>query len=155
MTGVADRELTRTTGGRLREELYALLARRRLLVLEHPDRLRSGNDAPETTAHAQRELDWLDQWIAELRRVLGGAERDAPDDRAPVAVGLGARVTVHWDDGTEQTYRIVGPAASDPRRGWISADSPLGWRLLDRSPGERITVATPVGHGRLIVVAVD
>ncbi len=136
----------------MREGLCALLARRRLIVLEHARWLGSA-EAAGATSRAQRELEWLDQRIAELRHVLDGARRDALDSRAPV-VGLGARVTVRWDDGAEETYRIVAPAASDPRRGWISTASPVGWSLLDRRPGERATVATPAGHDHLVVVAV-
>lgn len=152
MTSVADRELTRGKEKRLREELQALLARRRLVVLGHNSWRRSA-DAVAATSRAQRELEWLDQRIAELRGLLGGAARGFPGCRAP-AVGLGARVTVRRDDGAEETYRIVGPAASDPRQGWIAIDSPVGWRLLDRLVGERVTVTGPAGHGRLVVVAV-
>lgn len=55
------------------------------------------------------------------------------------------------DDGAEETYRIVGPTASDPRQGWIAIDSPVGWQLLDRLAGERVTVTGPAGHSRLVV----
>lgn len=144
MNGVADRELTQGKRKRSREELYALLARRRLVVLGH---------AAGAALRAQRELEWLDRRIAELRDLLDGPARDIPDGGAP-AVGLGARVTVRRDDGAEETYRIVGPAASVPRRGWVAIDSPVGWQLLDRLAGERVTVTSPAGHGRLVVVSV-
>jgi transcription elongation factor GreA len=63
-------------------------------------------------------------------------------------------VTVRWDDGAEETYTIVEPVASDPRGGWISTESPVGRGLLGRRPGERVTVATPGGHSRLVVLTV-
>jgi transcription elongation GreA/GreB family factor len=154
MGGVAELELTRGEQRRLHEELHALLARRRLVVLEHAAWLGSADPEAGSLPRAQPELDRIDQRVTELRRILDRAERDAPADRAPGTAGLGARVTVRWDDGAEETYRIVGPAASDPRRGWISTDSPVGRGLLDRRSGERVTIATPAGPGHLVVVAV-
>lgn len=66
MTSVANGELTRSTEERLQRDLCVLLARRRLVVLEH------------AAGSAQRELAWLDQRITELRRLLGGADQGAP-----------------------------------------------------------------------------
>lgn len=103
---------------------------------------------------AQPELERLDRRVVELRRALGRAELDAPAGLAPGTVGLGARVTIRRDNGSEETYRIVGPAAADPRCGWISTYSPVGRGLLDRHPGERVIVATPDGPERFVVVAV-
>jgi transcription elongation factor GreA len=63
-------------------------------------------------------------------------------------------VTVRRDDGAEETYTLVEPVASDPRRGWISTESPVGRGLLGCRPGERVTIAAPGGHSRLVVLTV-
>jgi transcription elongation GreA/GreB family factor len=154
MSNVAALEPTQGGWQRLQEELHALLARRRFVVLEHAAWHGSADDEAGAMSGAQLEIDRIDHRVAELRYLLDRMEQGDNADRQRGSVGLGARVTVRWDDGAEETYRIVGPAAADPRQGWISTDSPVGRGLLDRRAGERVTVATPGGPGRLVVVAV-
>ncbi len=154
MGGVADTAPTLEGRQQLREELYALLARRRLAVLEHAAWLGSADDAVDASSHAQPEIDRLERRIAELRRILDGAGAGDSSGRAPGAAGVGARVTVRRDDGAEETSTLVEPVASDPRRGWISTESPVGQGLLGRRPGERVTIAAPGGHSRLVVLTV-
>lgn len=154
MGGVADMAPTLERQQQLQEELYALLARRRLTVLEHAAWLGSTDDAVDSSSRAQPELERIERRIAELRLVLDRDGRGDADDRMPGATGVGARVTVRWDDGAEETYTLVEPVASDPRRGWISTESPVGQSLLGRRPGERVTVAAPGGQSRLVVLTV-
>lgn len=105
-------------------------------------------------SHARPEIDRLEQRIAQLRQALDPVGQGTAIGRAKGTVGLGARVTVLWDDGAEETYTIVGPAANDPRQGWISTDSPVGQGLLGRCLGERVNIPTPTGPNRLVVLAV-
>ena len=154
MSGVAEMVPTRDGRQQVREELYALLARRRLAALEHAAWPGAADDEAGAQSRAQPELDRLERRIAELRRTLDRAEQGRADDRAAGTAGLGARVTVRWDDGTEETYTLVEPVASDPRGGWISTESPVGRGLLGRRQGERVTIATPGGHSRLVVLTV-
>jgi transcription elongation factor GreB len=46
----------------------------------------------------------------------------------------------------EVRYRIVGADEFDPRRNWISVDSPMARALLTRSVDERITLELPDGR---------
>lgn len=154
MGSVADVELTPSEQQRLRGELYTLLARRRLVVLEHAAWLGATDDDTGAMSHARPEIDRLERRIAQLRQVLDPVAQDTAIGRAQGTVGFGARVTVLWDDGAEETYTIVGPAANDPRQGWISTDSPVGQGLLGRRLGERVNIATPSGTSRLVVLAV-
>lgn len=54
-------------------------------------------------------------------------------------VSIGARVTLDSPRGTV-TYEIVGPAETDPAKGRISFQSPLGAVLLNRVVGDSIEV---------------
>ena len=154
MRSVAEVRLTPDGRQRLQEELRALLARRRTAVLEYTAWCESAGDAGGAVAHAQTDLGLLDRRIAELRRALDRAGECVAAHQAPDTVGPGARVTVRWDDGAEETYTLVGPVEVDPRSGRISADSPVGQALLGRRPGDRVDVATPTGPSRLAVLAV-
>jgi transcription elongation factor GreB len=115
-----------------------------------------------TPAGAQRHRDELDdllrvpapdgaakQRIADLADHLAVAEvvDPQPHDR----VRFGARVTLAGDDGSQTSYRIVGVAEADPRRGAISFLSPVARALLGARVGD--TVKLPAGE--LEVVAID
>jgi transcription elongation GreA/GreB family factor len=52
-------------------------------------------------------------------------------------------------------YRVVGPDESDPSRGLISMDSPVGRSLLGKSVGDELTVRRPKGSIDYEIVAVD
>jgi transcription elongation factor GreB len=60
-------------------------------------------------------------------------------------VFFGAWVTLTSQYGEEVTYRIVGADEFDPKRNWISVDSPLARALLKRRVDEEFEVRTPNG----------
>ncbi len=98
-----------------------------------------------------RELDrrirYLQKRLPELQvvdRLPGSTER----------VFFGAWVTVADAAGTEATYRIVGADEFDPKRHWISIDSPLARALLKRAVDEEFVVQTPGGETRYCVLEV-
>ena len=63
-------------------------------------------------------------------------------------------VTVELEDGTERTYRLVGPDETEPSAGAISVDAPLGRALLGKKDGEVVAVVRPAGLVELTVVEV-
>ncbi len=54
-------------------------------------------------------------------------------------VSIGAHVTIDGELGTI-TYEIVGPTETDPAKGRISFQSPLGTALLNKTVGDTIEV---------------
>ena len=71
---------------------------------------------------------------------LGSAHvQPAPSDNETVR--FGATVTIHRDDGREQTFRIVGEDEADPERGTLSYVSPLAQALMGKSEGDSVRVA--------------
>ena len=62
-------------------------------------------------------------------------------------VALGSRVTVveqGFDDA--EVYRIVGPAETDPIKGNVSNESPLGMALMGHRVGDTVVVQAPAGE---------
>jgi transcription elongation factor GreA len=55
------------------------------------------------------------------------------------AVGLGSTITVE-SSGKTRTYRILGSTETDPQRGIISHNSPIGSALMGKREGEEVTV---------------
>jgi transcription elongation factor GreA len=60
-------------------------------------------------------------------------------------VALGSSVSVESKNGKNQ-YVIVGAAESDPIKGFISNESPLGQAFMGKKKGEKVTVHTPKGE---------
>lgn len=99
-----------------------------------------------------REIDgrirYLQKRIPDLKPV-----DTAPSD--PDRVFFGAWVTLEDDEGEETIYRIVGPDEFDPKRNWISLDSPMARALMKKTVDDDVTVQTPKGEQHFIIVDVD
>jgi transcription elongation GreA/GreB family factor len=50
------------------------------------------------------------------------------------------RVTLHFDDGTEQTFRIVGEDEANPSQALLSWTSPLAKAAMGAVPGDVLNV---------------
>ncbi len=61
------------------------------------------------------------------------------------AVALGSIVTVEYDDGETDEYKIVGSIEADSFNNKISNESPLGEALMNRKKGETVAVVSPNG----------
>jgi transcription elongation factor GreA len=72
-----------------------------------------------------------------------------PHDR----VGLGSVVTLK-EEASDDTlvYRLVMPEDSDAAKGLISGSSPIGRALLNKEPGDEVSVQTPGGVRRFEIV---
>lgn len=74
--------------------------------------------------------------IRELTEHLSTAMPLEPEDRN--LVGLGASVTVEDEAGKRTTYRIVGAIESDPKRGWLSWQTPIANALWGNRVGDSV-----------------
>ena len=59
-------------------------------------------------------------------------------------VHIGSSVKIDSKNG-KQTFIVVGAAKSDPLKGFISNESPLGKAFLGHKKGDKIEVETPKG----------
>ena len=118
-------------------------------VSDHPNLV-----TPEGLARIERELERLQgEQAAALaagdKPALALAQRDLrswPARRASAQVvatphdtdrvHFGTTVTLHRDDGREQTFRIVGEDEADPAQGTISHAAPLARALLGKTVGD-------------------
>ena len=69
-------------------------------------------------------------------------------------VFFGAWVALEDETGTAVTYRIVGADEFDPKRNWISVDSPMARALLGKALEEEVSVHTPSGRKEWCIVEV-
>jgi len=61
-------------------------------------------------------------------------------------VDVGSGVKIESKERGVQEYVIVGAAESDPLKGFISNESPLGSAFIGRKKGDKFTVKTPKGE---------
>jgi len=107
-------------------------------------------------AAARAELEQLAQGagdpdrIRELSDHLATAQVVEPAARD--VVGLGAEVTVEDSSGKRTTYRMVGAIEADPKRGWLSWQTPIANALWDARVGDAVEL--PRG-GEVEVVAIS
>lgn len=81
--------------------------------------------------------------IEEIKNVLESAVIISTTDGSGV-VKVGSSVKVESKNGT-QNFVIVGAAESDPAKGFISNESPLGAAFLGRKKEDKLEVRTPKG----------
>ena len=60
-------------------------------------------------------------------------------------VELGSTVLLELKGGVKSTFRILGPQETDPNKGIISHQSPLGAVLINHKKGDIVSLQTPNG----------
>lgn len=141
-----------TPGGykKLNDELTHLTTVRRH---EIANRIREANEHGEF-ADDNTEFDEIkfeqalvEKRIAELKEVLGQAQKLTAKDIPTDAVGMGSVVTLKSMEKKGDTFdvRLVTPYEADPDEGFVSTESPMGQALLTRKKGDKISINVPAG----------
>ncbi len=105
--------------------------------------------------YRKKELRELDRRIRYLQKRLPELTvvEQAPAQRDRVF--FGATVKLEDEEGTEVTYRIVGPDEFDREPHYISVDSPLARSLLKRELGDEVEVEVPRGKLAYYITGID
>ncbi len=105
--------------------------------------------------YRKKELAGIDRRIRYLQKRLPDLTvvRTTPSDAEQVF--FGAWVTLEDNDGNESTHRIVGPDEFDPKKSWISMDSPMARALMKKRVDDEVEVATPKGTATYFITAVS
>ncbi|MBP7992716.1 MAG: GreA/GreB family elongation factor [Candidatus Magasanikbacteria bacterium] len=123
----------------LKEKLDYLKTKARPQTAVEVARLAEMGDFSENYAYqaAKGRLRGINNNILKLEHQLNRAEIIAPknDDR----VQVGHTVVIECD-GKEKTYQILGSSETDPTRGIISQNSPIGSALLNKKIGETVKI---------------
>ncbi len=92
--------------------------------------------------------------IRELERLLANYQVIEPGHSNGL-VQVGNTVVIRENGMEAETYTIVGTAETDPEKGFISNESPLGKALLGSRVGDDIEINAPGGLLKFRVVAVQ
>lgn len=139
---------------RFEEEIQGL---ERELRTELPKEIRRARELGDLSENAEYQSAKERQRLVEAR--IGMLKKRVGElsllnlDRLPTdKVGLGSIVDVTEDGGETITYRLVMPEDADPSKGLISPGSPIGRALLNKEPGDQVTVQAPNGIRHLEIV---
>lgn len=95
--------------------------------------------------HAEAQAD-------DLRELLQAAVSPADVAEDPTVIEIGDEVEVEFDDGERETFLIVHPVEAPMDDHRTSFDAPLARAVLGHRPGDEVTVDSPAGPYRCVVV---
>jgi transcription elongation factor GreA len=104
---------------------------------------------------AKNEQAFTEGRIKELERILANARIISELDLDPFIVEIGNKVTIQEEAMDPEVFTIVGAAESDPRKGKISNESPLGKAVLNHRAGDIVQVDAPEGSYKVRIIKVD
>ena len=139
----------------LQAEQSSLWKKRREVVV-HLSAAAAEGDRSENAEYIYRkkQLREIDRRIRYLQKRLPALKVVETQPEETEQVFFGAWVTLADEDGEERRYRIVGADEFDPKRDWISVDSPMARALLKRCIDDEVSVETPAGSTCLTVLDV-
>jgi transcription elongation factor GreA len=139
---------------RLQAELDGLLAQRPDVIKRIATAREHGDLKENAEYHAAREEQgFLEGRIKSIEAKLKVAIVTAPTERG-ARVELGSRVKVEVD-GEESVLQVVGAAEANSREGRISSVSPVGAALMGRRVGDAVSIVTPGGEIRYLVLGIE
>jgi transcription elongation factor GreB len=133
---------------RLVDELTWLASEERPRVVREVADAAAEGDRSENAAYiyGKRRLREIDRRMRFLQKRL-----EVRQDR----VFFGATVAVEDENGTSARYRIVGVDETDPKRGWVSWQSPIGKALLGKKVDEAVSVRWHAGSRELTILEIE
>lgn len=96
--------------------------------------------------YGKRRLREIDRRVRFLSKRLEQLTIVDPNPMQEGKIFFGAWVTLLDDEGNEKVYRIVGADEFDPKKNWISINSPVARSLIGHKVDDEITVMTPNGQ---------
>ena len=133
---------------KMEEELDYLRSVKRGEVAEKIKVARSFGDLSENAEYdeARKEQSFMEGRIQELEYILSNAQVIREEDLKSDVVNVGSVVTVYNETRKkEQVYSLVGSSETDPLKGKIAQDSPIGAALTGHHAGETVQVTVPSG----------
>ena len=154
---MAEVYLTKEAYKELENRLAYLKSEGRVNVAEKIKVARSFGDISENSEYdaAREEEAQLEQEITQIEENLRNAQIITKAKMDSNKVGVGATVEV-YDMGFEEnlTFRIMGSIESDPMKGLISNESPMGKALIGKTKGDVVDVNTPAGVQKYKIVSI-
>ena len=148
--------ITKEGEGFLKEELNHLWRIERPQVTQSVSEAAALGDRSENAEYiyGKKRLREIDRRVRYLTKRLEEVQivSQPPKDRAKIY--FGAFVKLKNDQGNIASYRLVGPDEIQPKKGFISVDSPVGRALLGKQKGDEIIVGSKAEQKLYLVLKV-
>ncbi|MBI0038089.1 transcription elongation factor GreB [Gilliamella sp. B14384H2] len=105
--------------------------------------------------YGKRRLREIDRRVRFLTKRLETLTIVDPDPRQEGKVFFGAWVKLEDESGELHIYRIVGADEFDPKKNWISINSPVARALIGHKIDDEISVLTPNGKTYYVIVDIS
>ncbi len=103
---------------------------------------------------AKEEQAIVNGRISEISQMLKGVDIIDPAAKKAGIVSVGSKFMVK-NGGREHIFTIVGANESDPAKGFISNESPIGAAMLGKKIGEEVEVVLPDEKVKYKIVSVE
>jgi transcription elongation factor GreA len=138
---------------------YLQNVRRREVAARLRQTLEEGGDLVENAEFedAKNEQAFVEGRIQQLDNLLREAIiiEDEVSNGTEKVVRLNSVVTVREEGFDDETFRIVGRAEANPRKGMISDESPLGRALLGKEVGQSVMIDAPDGQFEYQIISIN
>ena len=140
----------------LQDELDYLRNEKRDEIAKRLHEAMEGGELIENAEYeaAKNEQAFVEGRIKELEIILATARVVDESQKEAGVIHIGSNVTIRDEDGSKETYMIVGAAEANPIKGKISNESPIGKALLNRKKGEEVEVEAPDGSFKIKILKV-
>lgn len=143
---------------RLEGELAHLLNVRRAEVANRIHQAKELASAQNNSEYeeAKNEQAFVEGRILTLEHLLQNATViDEVAAHQASRVQIGSTVHINDSNGRAMQYQIVGGAESQPTKGLISNESPVGQALLGKRVGDEVQISVPKGVLKLTVTGIS
>lgn len=153
---MAKKDIFMTEDGlvKLQDELKELVETKRPEVVGRIKTAKELGDLSENAEYssAKEDQSFIEGRIQEIEHILKYAK--VVNTTQAGTIGIGNNVTAVVE-GDEFSFELVGETESDPEKGKISIDSPVGLAIAGHKVGDKVTVQTPDGAVDYLVKVVS
>lgn len=149
--------LTRDGVRKLEEELEDLKVVKRFEVAERIKTAIAFGDLSENAEYdaAKNQQAFIEGRIRDIEQMLSQAVVIEDSDISLDTVGVGNTVRVYdLEYEEEDEYTVVGSTEADPKKLYVSSESPIGAALIGTHVGDVVDVETPGGIIKLRILAI-
>jgi len=149
-----DNLLTEAKFNELKDKLQYLKNSSRPQMMKEVARLAEMGDFSENFGYqaAKGKLRGINNTILKLEFQINHAEIIKPSRGGTVQIG--STVTIACD-GKEHTFQILGSTETNPGKGIISHNSPMGMALMERSAGDTVSVPLKERNIEYKILSID
>lgn len=151
------RFMTRDGYNAILKEIEQLWTYERPVMVQQVAEAAAHGDRSENAEYiyGKKRLGQIDSRMRYLNRKVQNVKVVDLDQQEPVDhVRFGALVRVEDEDGAQKQWRLVDKDESDPKRGRISIQSPIGMALLNKRVGDVAEAQLPRGMVELEILEI-